>query len=85
MTNEPYDACYPPAEPPDGCSDPLLWRVAYALRVAHPPRPDGFCECRVFWPCPTVKFADQALGTAYDRPWGRSSRSSTSNIGRWSA
>ena len=80
----PYDPAHPPAEPPDGCTDPLLWRVAYALRAAHRPRPDNFCECRLFWPCPAYQLADESLQAACDRAVPRP-RSRTANFGRWTA
>jgi hypothetical protein len=63
-----------------------LWRVAYALRRAHYPRPDGFCECRAFWPCTAATLAERALHSAYDRPVARlrpRSATRTINIGRW--
>jgi len=80
----PYDPTNPPAEPPAGCVDPVLWRVAFALRRAHHPRLDDFCECKVFWPCPDARLADEALKLACDRTVPRS-RSRTANPGRWTA
>jgi hypothetical protein len=83
MVDEPsYDPADPPAEPPGGCTDPLLWRVAHALHRAHRPRPDGFCECRVFWPCATAKLARSALESAWDRSVPRP-RVKAANLGRW--
>jgi hypothetical protein len=83
MSDDPYDVQDPPADPPEGCSDPLLWAVAYALRRAHRPRADGWCECRSFWPCPSFRLADESLRTAYERSWARSRRGSSTNTGRW--
>jgi hypothetical protein len=46
----PFDPDEPPAEPPDGCVDPGLWQLAYALHVAH--RADGGrCGCGEPHPC----------------------------------
>jgi hypothetical protein len=84
MSDLPYDPDNPPCEPPEGCSDPLLWTIARALRRAHGVRPDGFCECKNFWPCPMFTLADETLQTAYLRPWGKANRSSGTNTGRWS-
>lgn len=78
----------PPLDPPPGCADPMLWRVARALHDAHRPRTDNFCECKAFWPCPDAQLAGEALLLAYDRPVpraGRSAASRGSNLGRWSA
>jgi hypothetical protein len=80
----PYDPADPPAEPPDGCADPLLWRVSHALRHAHRPRPDGFCECREFWPCPEAVLAERALHSAWERSIPRP-RIRAINIGRWAS
>jgi hypothetical protein len=78
----PFDPYHPPAEPPCGCVDPMLWRVAYALYVAHHPRPDGFCECRAFWPCERADLAADALSAAYDRSIPRV-RTRAMNLGRF--
>ncbi|WP_426510560.1 hypothetical protein ACPPVO_07710 [Dactylosporangium sp. McL0621] len=81
-------AAEPPVEPPLGCADPMLWRVARALHGAHRPRTDNFCECKAFWPCPDAELAEEALQLAYERPAPRGSRAGaarTSNLGRWSA
>lgn len=78
----------PPVEPPFGCADPMLWRVARALHDAHKPRTDNFCECKMFWPCPDAQLAEEALLLAYERPAPRGVRPGygrTSNLGRWSA
>ena len=80
----PYDPVHPPVEPPDGCVDPLLWRVAQALHDAHHPRPDGFCECRAFWPCESAGLAEVALQAAYDRSIPRQ-RTRALNVGPWAA
>lgn len=64
--NMPYDIDNPPQEPPPGC-DPILWKVAYALREEHVEGPDGFCvaaACRraaSLWPCPKRNLADVGL------------------------
>jgi hypothetical protein len=47
----PFDLYDPPVEPPDACIDPGLWRVAYALHVAHRPDGDGRCACGEPHPC----------------------------------
>jgi hypothetical protein len=82
-------AAEPPVDPPLGCADPMLWRVARALHDAHRPRTDNFCECKAFWPCPDAELAEEALQLAYERPSPRGSRpgaaARTSNLGRWSA
>lgn len=49
----------PPAEPPEG-ADPLAWRMAHELRVAHQPDSTNCCvTCRVNqpWPCPPSRLA----------------------------
>ena len=79
----PYDPVNPPADPPPGCADPLLWRVARALRDAHHPRPDGFCECKSFWPCAPARLADESLRLACERRVPRPRTIRTINIGRW--
>jgi hypothetical protein len=79
---EPFDPDDPPAEPPEGCVDPLLWRVGFALLATHHPRPDGFCECKVFWPCHAARLAEEALLAAYDRSVPRP-RLRATNLGRW--
>ncbi|MEV6927150.1 hypothetical protein AB0M46_21970 [Dactylosporangium sp. NPDC051485] len=78
----------PPVDPPLGCADPLLWRVARALREAHRPRSDNFCECKAFWPCADARLAEEALMLAYERPGTRAARPGAgraSNLGRWTA
>jgi hypothetical protein len=75
--NMPYDIDNPPAEPPAGV-DPLLSRVAFALRAEHEPGPDGFClaaACRrrsELWPCEQRQLADAGLmgfiGRGVQRP-----------------
>ncbi|GAA0721471.1 hypothetical protein Drose_07700 [Dactylosporangium roseum] len=78
----------PPLDPPSGCADPLLWRVARALHEAHRPRPDNFCECKAFWPCPDARLAEEALRMAYGRPAPRINRTAlgrNANLGRWPA
>jgi hypothetical protein len=83
----PHEPGEPPVEPPPGCADPMLWRVARALHNAHRPRTDNFCECKSFWPCPDAQLAEEALQLAYDRPAPRSrpAPGRNSNLGRWSA
>jgi hypothetical protein len=80
----PYDPADPPAEPPFGCTDPMLWRVAVALHQAHRPRSDGFCGCKSFWPCADTALSERAMHLAFDRASSRS-RTRTVNFGRWSA
>ncbi len=65
MTDElPYDTAAPPADPPPG-ANPLIWRLAYALREAHQPRGDGFCgACRTFVPCDDARLAAEGLQSA---------------------
>lgn len=82
----PYDPGNPPSQPPQGCADPVLWSVSFALRRAHRPRSDGWCECRKFWPCATFALADESLRAAYERsPLRQRSRGAAPvNVGRWS-
>ena len=85
MTEDlPYDPLDPPVDPPAGCTDPVLWRVARTLLDSHHPRPDNFCDCRAFWPCPAAKLAEEALQMACERPVPVPRMRRTSNIGRWS-
>lgn len=82
----PFDPHDPPAEPPAGCADPLLWRVAYALRRAHQARSDGWCDCREFHPCPSRALADGALRQACRRRVVDARRAvppASANGGRW--
>jgi hypothetical protein len=82
----PLEPREPPVDPPLGCADPMLWRVARALHHAHRPRTDNFCECKAFWPCADAQLAEEALQLAYDRqPRGRAAAVRNSNLGRWSA
>ncbi|GAA3285184.1 hypothetical protein Dvina_07940 [Dactylosporangium vinaceum] len=83
----PREPAEPPLDPPLGCADPMLWRVARALHDAHRPRTDNFCECKAFWPCADAQLADEALQLAYDRHvrGGRPAAVRNSNLGRWSA
>jgi hypothetical protein len=88
IDGDPQAGDEPPVDPPLGCADPMLWRVARALREAHRPRTDNFCECKSFWPCPDAQLAEEALQLAYDRPvprGGRPGLGRNSNLGRWSA
>ena len=86
MIDDPaYDPLDPPVDPPPGCADTILWRVARALLDAHRPRPDNFCECRAFWPCPTAKLATDALQIACERPVAMPRMRRTGNLGRWSS
>jgi hypothetical protein len=60
----PIDFDNPPAEPPPGCVDPLLWRLSHRLHVAHAPGPDGWCQTcrpRQFHPCSSRHLADRGL------------------------
>jgi hypothetical protein len=49
----PFDPEYPPAQPPTGCADPLLWHVAWGLHRAHRllPTSDRACLCGLRHPC----------------------------------
>jgi hypothetical protein len=64
--NLPYEIDNPPADPPAGV-DPLLWKVAFALRAEHEPGLDGWCVAGIckgkssLWPCGERKLADAGL------------------------
>lgn len=78
----PYDVEDPPARPPEG-SDPLMWRLAYAVHCDHQPDAAGYCTAgtcgvlRVPWPCSPSRLSalgfSAALGTR--APWSSLNRS----------
>lgn len=73
MTARPeFDVAAPPAAPPPGCGDPLLWQVAQLLHAAHAMGDvNGFCcACRAFAPCPARRCAAVALLAAFHRRGG---------------
>ncbi|GAA1838973.1 hypothetical protein GCM10009682_64010 [Luedemannella flava] len=54
-----FDPDDPPLEPPDG-TEPVVWRMAQAIRAAHQPDSTACCvTCRVNvpWPCPPSRLA----------------------------
>lgn len=59
----PFDPEYPPAHPPTGCADPLLWAVAWGLHRAHRqlPNTDEACFCGLRWPCWGTRLALRGL------------------------
>ena len=59
-----YDPEDPPEEPPTGCIDPLLWRVAYALHQEHQLEPGDRCTCGEVFPCARSGLAARGLLTA---------------------
>jgi hypothetical protein len=61
MAHVPFDPENPPEQPPEGCSDPLLWRVARALHLAHQPEPDNRCTCGEVFPCGRAALAVRGL------------------------
>jgi hypothetical protein len=64
----PIDFDNPPAEPPAGCVNDLLWRTAYRLHTEHQPGADGWCvTCRPrqFHPCTGRRLAVFSLRTAH--------------------
>jgi hypothetical protein len=73
MVHVPFDPADPPAAPPPGCGDELLWHVAYDLHRAHTDiDTDGFCRCREFSPCAGSRLAALGLTAAFlRRPYRR--------------
>lgn len=72
----PFDPADPPADPPEGCRNRLLWQLARRVFGDHQPGPDGFClVCRPyqFYPCVGRQLADTGLRACYDEsdgaPW----------------
>lgn len=59
-----YDPEDPPEQPPTGCFDPLLWRVAHALHQEHQLGPDNRCGCGEIFPCTRAGLAARGLLTA---------------------
>lgn len=60
----------PPIDPPTGCFNPLVWRLARRLYADHQPGPDGWClNCRpaIVYPCVARQLADFGLMSAMDR------------------
>lgn len=54
-----FDLDDPPADPPEG-ADPLVWRMAHALREAHQPDSTACCVTCPYsepWPCRPSKLA----------------------------
>jgi hypothetical protein len=55
----------PPAEPPIGCLDPFLWRLAFEHFASHGADEQGRCaRCRTEGPCAGLLSARQGLATS---------------------
>lgn len=62
-----FDGQNPPIEPPAGCVNPLVWRLARRLFADHQPGPDRWCLlCRpaITHPCVALQLADRGLAYA---------------------
>ncbi|GAA5193124.1 hypothetical protein GCM10023322_54310 [Rugosimonospora acidiphila] len=64
MSRVQYDPENPPEQPPEGCADPLLWRVAHALHLEHQPEQDSRCTCGEMFPCSRAGLAARGMLTA---------------------
>jgi hypothetical protein len=65
------DGQQPPIEPPAGCVNRLMWRLARRLYADHRPGPDGWClNCRpaIEYPCVARQLADLGLARAMGQP-----------------
>jgi hypothetical protein len=74
----------PPIDPPTGCINPLVWRLARRLYADHRPGPDGWClNCRpaIDYPCAARRLADQGLAAAMGHTGGAPHRGNQG--GRW--
>jgi hypothetical protein len=67
MVSLSFDTEEPPEQPPLGCSDPLLWRVSYALRQEHLWESGGRCLCGNRYPCDSARLAERGLVTSCTR------------------
>jgi hypothetical protein len=55
----------PSPEPPAGCLDPFLWRLAHEHFASHDADAEGHCRrCRTAAPCAGLVSARQGLATA---------------------
>lgn len=62
-----FDPANPPLDPPVGCPNRLMWRLARRLFAEHQPGADGWCvNCRPFqfYPCRRRRLADVGLSAA---------------------
>lgn len=84
MASVQFDPEDPPEQPPTGCRDPLLWRVAHALHLEHQPEPDNRCTCGEVFPCPRAGLAARGLLIACVRRPADAHVSSSPYSGRWS-
>jgi hypothetical protein len=79
-----FDPEDPPEQPPAGCVDPLLWRVAHALHLEHRPEPDNRCNCGEVFPCTRACLAARGLLTACTRRSIDSAPLRVNHARRWS-
>jgi hypothetical protein len=75
VTELPFDPEHPPAAPPEGVLQPMLWRLAYRLHRDHQaahavdrPLPARCICCGANWPCPGRRLAERGLLAAFLPP-----------------